>query len=291
MRYSRECRAIVTRQLCVTSEKSGLHKCGVSPQTQTSSEMNLIEWRMSLPSGSLSEWTQISSNRWWTDDLTPGLQKKTTNCIKPLSLGLKLDITLRYLVTGDSYKSLGSGCPPPTSLSVFLPDVCKAIYDNYHETAFKCLLRQVELPSLLWLHRWQPTPHSVSLFYNYKGLYSIVILTLVDANYRFIYVDVGAYGAHTNFGIFRECGLYYALEQDEAGLPPSDPLPGGDIDVLIFIVGDDPFAFRSWMICHANLFNVFKIPATRMVYIKDPLLLIGNNNYVGFLPHYLSDAI
>ena len=199
---------------------------------------------------------------------------------------------------------MGSGCPPPTSLSVFfarcvqshlrqLPRDSLQVSHNRRgeEGSGPGLLRQVELPSLLWLHRWQPTPHSVSLFYNYKGLYSIVILTLVDANYRFIYVYVGAYGAHTNFGIFRECGLYYALEQDEAGLPLSDPLPGGDIDVLIFIVGDDPFAFRSWMICHANFLNVFKIPATRMVYIKDPLLLIGNNNYVGFLLHYLSDAI
>lgn len=38
------------------------------------------------------------------EDLTPRLQKKTTSCRKPLSVGLKLAITLRYLATGDSYK-------------------------------------------------------------------------------------------------------------------------------------------------------------------------------------------
>ena len=104
------------------------------------------------------------------EDLTPKLQKKTTNCRKPLFPGLKLAITVGYLATGDSYKSLAYGfrVAPNTIVSVVL-EVCQAIYDYYHETAFKCptteeqwtevhgpgLVRQVELPSLLWLHRWE----------------------------------------------------------------------------------------------------------------------------------------
>ena len=62
----------------------------------------------------------------------------------------------------------------------------------------------------------------------------------------FIYLDVGTYGADSDDGIFRECGLYQALEQDEAGPPLSEPLPGGDTDVP-FLVVDDVFALRSWM--------------------------------------------
>ena len=49
------------------------------------------------------------------EDLTPRLQKKTTNCITHLSPGLKLAITLRYLTTGDIYKSLAYGCAKPST--------------------------------------------------------------------------------------------------------------------------------------------------------------------------------
>ena len=53
------------------------------------------------------------------EDLTPRLQKKTTNRRKPMCTGLKLAITLRYLATGDSYNALAYGfrvSPTPSSL-------------------------------------------------------------------------------------------------------------------------------------------------------------------------------
>lgn len=35
---------------------------------------------------------------------------------------------------------------------------------------------------------------SSSLFFNYKDFFSTVLLAVVDANYKFIYIDVGSYG-------------------------------------------------------------------------------------------------
>lgn len=196
------------------------------------------------------------SNQGWTqrsemftqivEDLTPRLQKKTTNCRKPLPPGLKLAITLRYMATG-------SGCPPtPSSVLCHKCVKCvKVIYDHYHETSFKCPTTEngwkkvAQGLSDKWnFHhccgcidgkhmRLQAPPHSGSVYYNYKLLrYSIIMLALVDASYKFMYVDVGAHGADSDAGIFRKCGL----EKDNTHLPPSEPLPGGDTDVPYYMV-------------------------------------------------------
>ena len=46
-------------------------------------------------------------------------------------------------------------------------------------------------------------------------------------------MDVGAYGADS------DAGLYHDLEQDETGLPPSEPLVGDEAFALRCIVVDD----------------------------------------------------
>ena len=65
-------------------------------------------------------------------DLTPRLQKTTTNCREPLSVGLKLAITLIMHNTGDSYKSLAYGFRvAPNTIASIVSEVCQAIYDHY----------------------------------------------------------------------------------------------------------------------------------------------------------------
>ena len=37
--------------------------------------------------------------------------------------------------------------------------------------------------------------NSGSVFYNYKGYYSIILFALVDADYKFIWADIGTNGS------------------------------------------------------------------------------------------------
>ena len=84
-------------------------------------------------------------------------------------------------------------------------------------------------------------------YYNYKGYHSIVLLALVDADYKFIYIDVGKKGCSSDGGIFYDTPLREGLQNDTLGLPDSEPLPGDDVPLPYFVIGDDAFALRHWM--------------------------------------------
>ena len=81
-------------------------------------------------------------------------------------------------------------------------------------------------------------------FYNYKHFYSIVLMALVDARYRFIMVDVGANGRACDAGICARSTMSTALEQNEVHIPPPRPLPGRVNSVPFVVVGDDAFGLK-----------------------------------------------
>ncbi|VDL77256.1 unnamed protein product [Nippostrongylus brasiliensis] len=68
---------------------------------------------------------------------------------------------------------------------------------------------------------------SGSTFFNYKGHYSIVLLALVDANYRCIIYDLGASGRSSDAGIFLSSPMKTYLEEHESEFPP--PIQVGNV--------------------------------------------------------------
>lgn len=47
--------------------------------------------------------------------------------------------------------------------------------------------------------------HSGTDYHNYKGFSSLVLMALVDHDYNFLYVDVGAHGRCSDAGVWRDC--------------------------------------------------------------------------------------
>ncbi|CAH2011243.1 unnamed protein product [Acanthoscelides obtectus] len=77
-------------------------------------------------------------------------------------------------------------------------------------------------------------PNSGSQFYNYKGTYSIILFALVDADYCFKYIEVGADGRANDSTIFRNSDLNKAMINGSLNFPQDS-----------LIIGDDAFPLRN----------------------------------------------
>ena len=138
------------------------------------------------------------------------LTKQHTRYREPLEPGLKLAVTLRHLASGAKYTDLQySWRIPNNSISIFVKEVCKAICDEFMDEVMKPPSTEAEWQAIAdgFLTRWnfpnclgaldgkhvgvKCPANSGSLYYNYKGFYSVILMALVDSDYKFIWADLG----------------------------------------------------------------------------------------------------
>lgn len=92
---------------------------------------------------------------------------------------------------------------------------------------------------------FRPPLASGSYFYNYKGTNSIVLFALVDADYKFLMVDVGTNGRVGDGGVFRKSDLNKAMKDGTVKFPEAKPLHGCDTPMPYFFVADDAFPLQT----------------------------------------------
>ncbi len=86
-----------------------------------------------------------------------------------------------------------------------------------------------------------------SLYFNYKKFHSIALMALVDADYKFIWIDVVANGSDSDAQIFNSSELRECIESGDIGLPADAPVPNDDRPTPFFIIGDDAFPLHTWL--------------------------------------------
>ncbi|XP_022905463.2 uncharacterized protein [Onthophagus taurus] len=196
----------------------------------------------------------------------PKIQKQDTVLRGSISASERLMVTLRFLATGDSYNSLMYLFRiPACTISIVVPEVCKAIFDTLKESLLKIPDRKEEQLKIAegFDSKWdfpncigaldgkhvvmQAPPNSGSLYFNYKGSLSIVLLALIDSNYKFTYIDVGCGGRISDGGVFNNCSLKEGIVAKALDIPDRSPLKGRQLPMPYVIVADDAFALSDYL--------------------------------------------
>lgn len=93
----------------------------------------------------------------------------------------------------------------------------------------------------------QCSKNSGSNYWCYKQKFSVVLLAIVDANYQFIAIDVGACGKDSDAGIFERSSMGQRLENKTFNLPEDTPIMTGGSAVPYVIVGDQGFSLKTYL--------------------------------------------
>lgn len=90
---------------------------------------------------------------------------------------------------------------------------------------------------------------SGSMYFNYKDYFSIVLMAVADAKYRFVYVDVGSYGKECDSSIFKRSNLWRSIETGSLKLPEEQLLQGTESPKIpYFFVGDEAFGLHKHLL-------------------------------------------
>ncbi|XP_047477243.1 protein ALP1-like [Penaeus chinensis] len=197
--------------------------------------------------------------------VSPFIQKENTKLRDSIPSAQRLSVTLRYLATGEARRSLAlqyriSHC----SITRIIPEVCNAVHlvlkDDY-----------LKLPNTS--DEWQLVAGDFSSNWNfpmcigaidgkrflvqsqntgpeyceYKGYHGIIMVALVDANYKFLYVAAEAQGQANAAGFWDHCKLKEYLDKNMLHFPPAAALPSVKEEVPYVILGDDAFPLEDYL--------------------------------------------
>ena len=176
--------------------------------------------------------------------------------------------TLRKLATGDANVTIAASYRiSPTCVGRIIDETTSAIWEalesrgflNVPDTAakWKGIAKEFE-------DRWnfpqclgaidgkhviiQAPPRSGSDFFNYKKTFSIVLLAVCDASYKFTLVDIGDAGRQSDGGVYSNSKLGFSIENKLLDFPPDEKLPNCQVVAPYVFIGDDAFPLRNNML-------------------------------------------
>jgi len=197
----------------------------------------------------------------------PKISKKDTRFRNAIPAAERLALTLRFLASGDNQKSLSYAFRiATTTVSRIISETCIAIKEALADKFVKpprCeedwlqIAREFEriwnlvnvIGALDGKHIQIESPaNSGSLYHNYKGFFSMVLLAICDANYCFTLLDIGQFGSNNDSGVLANSAMGKKFKEKKMRLPKARNVPGCPYEPLpYYLVGDEIFPLKTWL--------------------------------------------
>lgn len=180
-------------------------------------------------------------------------------------IGYILLFYFRYIATGDSFKTIGHSYRMGfTTVGIIVKEVSKVIWKALQPLYLPFPTEQIWKQSEKdFKDRWgfpncigsidgkhvsiKCPPNSGTLYFCYKQKFSIVLLAIVDSDYKFIMVDVGSYGKDSDSTIFQSSLFYQKLIDNQLNIPGPKPLPGRQQQTPHVFIGDGGFKLEPFL--------------------------------------------
>ena len=195
-----------------------------------------------------------------TDLISAEIEKQYNKMRKPISPKERLALTLRYLATGETFRSLEYQFRiSRKTICYIVLGVCDTIYKIMGKDYLRSPSSRMEWMEIErhFATTWN-FPHCVravdgkhitiqscgmgSQYYIYKGTHSIILMIVAGGNYEVVWADAGVNGRVSDDAVLKRSSLGHKLENNELDLPPPKPLPSRSQNVLYVLIGDDAFA-------------------------------------------------
>ena len=202
------------------------------------------------------------------DKIACHIAKQDTVMRSSIKADERLAVTLRYLATGETFKSLEySFRMSRTTISYVVLDCCAALFKILGPEFLKTPDSEDEWCAIShqFAQRWnfpngigaidgkriiiqQPT-NSGSHYFDYKDHHSVILLAIFGPNYECLWADIGTNGRAPDGAIWQKSDLKALLSSSEnkLHLPSKRPLPMRSKPIPFVLTGDDAFGLTTYL--------------------------------------------
>ena len=199
--------------------------------------------------------------------VSPLISKQSTKLREPISSAERLALTLRFPASGNSQQTMSfSYRIGKTTVSSIIKETCLVIWQALKDKYMRapCLpddwtnigedfMELWNLPHCIGAIDGNTLPlnaQSIVALYitTIKGFFSTVLMAVCDAHYVFTFINIGDYGSNNDSGVLENSVMGTAFANNSLGIPDAEPVEGCSIPLPYFLVGDDIFGLKIWLL-------------------------------------------